>query len=113
MSKPLKSADQLTPEARELINSNLGLIPCAARKLRATNLSFPERLSACGMALLYAARTFRPGGKFHAHYFQWARSVLAEDRALMYDWPVHIPKHERNRRRKEANHTDDHPISSL
>jgi len=106
MSKPLKSADQLTPAARELIDSNLGLVVSAARKLRASDLTFAERLSACGVALIYAARSFKPGGKFYCHYYTWARSVLAEDRATLNDWPVHIPKHVRTRRRKEANHAD-------
>jgi|SRR5271166_1230248 len=101
MGKPLRSASQLTAEQRQLVDSSVGLAIAAAGRLDVAGLTYGERISACGLALFYAARSFKPGRKWYAHVFSWCRSILHEDQILKLDWPVHTPRHIRNRERKE------------
>ena len=71
----------LTLEQNALATQNAGLVWYAMKTLRVGGTLNPDdRLSACGMALVYAARTFDPKkGLFAPHYMRWAQSILQTD----------------------------------
>ena len=70
----------LTEVQKKLASDNVGLVFYALRTLKNTGLGPDERLSACGIALVHAARTFDPKkGGFSPHYFRWARSICDVD----------------------------------
>lgn len=91
LPKRIKHNLPLTPDQHRLATENVSLVFHAMKQLTTSNLDSDARLSACGIALIYAARTFDPAkGKFSSHYFHWAKSFISSD---SWNTIVRVPRY--------------------